>query len=330
MAVTIVERTVAEFMRTEKLDAYEKEVKWKIMDEEKEPSYSLLGTNNWKHQVVTKGWRVTPAQMQLRRKLMKLCCYAKVMKKMFSDKEPLITFRTWPPATEKALRELTSLRDYGNKGTIGIGTRPRTWAEIVRDNTTEPTSDAATQGEPEVITERKPQRQYEMLGERNKRQQLHALWMEFAYSERHKVYWFDRMTTMGKDRCVCRKSRIGYPHWPPTSTDETTAQFELCRNEDNMHGKNLVIRWWSFFNDIANIRPWKMSEPQQRYVDAERLIRENSKLVQKELERSTTVRKKRAKGWGCREYCEEVLKERRCSCLCHCEEHRDECPIHSY
>ena len=201
---------------------------------------------------------------------------------------------------------------------------------MVRDNAAEPISDTATQEIPEVETERKPQRQYEMLGERNKRQQLHALWMEFTYSERHKEYWFDRMTTMEKDRCGCRKSRIGYPHWPPTSNNEATAQFELCRDGNNMHGRNLVIRWWSFFNDIANIKPWRMSEPQQRYIDAERLIRENSELVQKELEKSVTVRKKRAKGWKCRDYCEKVLREKGCSCLCHCEEHRDECPIHSY
>ena len=137
------------------------------------------------------------------------------------------------------------------------------------------------------------------------------------------------MPQIGKGRCLCRKGGIGYPHWPPTSIEEATEQFELCRNDDNEHRRNLVIRWWSFFNDIANITPWEMSEPQQRYRDAERLIKGSSMVVQRELERSTTIRKKRAKGWRCQEYCEEVLREGRCSCICHCGEHRDECPIHS-
>ena len=72
-------------------------------------------------------------------------------------------------------------------------------------------------------------------------------------------------------------------------------------NDDNEHRRNLVLRWWEFFNEIANIKPWNMSERQDHYIVAERLIRENSEVVQKELEKSLT-HAKRPKGWRCNEY----------------------------
>jgi len=329
MAVTIVERTVEKFLSEEKIDTYDGKVKWKVANIRSE------GICDWKYQIVTKGWRVTPEQMQLRRKLMKRCCFARILKKMTDKKETLTEYREWSPETEKAICGLMKL-GHSENGIIRFGnqeftTRPRRWSEVVRDGTAAPMIDRTQrQGMPEVTDEISERQSEEMEGERNRKHELYALWIEFAYSERQTRNWFERMPTTGTNKCFCGKGSISYPHWPPTSIEEAREQFEMCQDERNEHRRNLVVQWWRFFNDIADITPWRMSEPQQRYINAEKIIRESSPIVQQELERSTTIRRrKRPKRWGCREYCERVLREKECSCVCHCEEHRDECPIHA-
>jgi hypothetical protein len=161
-----------------------------------------------------------------------------------------------------------------------------------------------------------------------RRRRLYGLWKEFVISSRIREGLYNKLPTIGEGRCRCGKARISYPHWPPTSTNEADAQFEYRIDEQNTHRRPLVINWWRHFNELANMKEWTASEPQQRYRDAEAIIREESPIVQQELERSTKVRK-RPKEWSCREYCEKVLEESRCECLCFCSEHHDECPTHS-
>ena len=60
--------------------------------------------------------------------------------------------------------------------------------------------------------------------------------------------------------------------------------------------KNLVVQWWRFFNEFTIMRPWTVSERQERYQDMERNIQEYCPLVRKEIERSTKT-KKWATGW---------------------------------
>src|ERR1700684_2684617 len=115
---------------------------------------------------------------------------------------------------------------------------------------------------------------------KDSRTELYGLWMEFAITERIKNGWYDKMPNLGEGRCQCRRGRISYPHWPPTSIEEATEQFELCQDDNNEHRRSLVIQWWNHFNGFANIVEWKASEKQQRYRDAEELIRESSVKVQ--------------------------------------------------
>jgi hypothetical protein len=155
---------------------------------------------------------------------------------------------------------------------------------------------------------------------------LQQLWKEFVLAVRVKLGWYEKLPKRG---CFCGKARISYPHWPPSSEEEAMKQFEYCMNNQNEHRRNLVLRWWEHFNEFANMQIWNVSECQGRYKEAADMIRMNSLIVQKELERSLSHRK-RPKGWSCEEYCEKVLTKKQVSCLCHCSEHRDVCPTHSY
>jgi len=153
--------------------------------------------------------------------------------------------------------------------------------------------------------------------------------MEFVLSTRIKNGYNDKLPKLQAEKCLCGKARISYPHWPPTSEEEALQQFEYIRNDHNAHRRNLVLRWWEHFNDLANMIPWTASERQSRYREAADLIKDSSEIVRRELERSLTFRK-RPRSWKCENYCEKVLRKKEVSCLCHCGEHRDECPTHSY
>jgi hypothetical protein len=136
------------------------------------------------------------------------------------------------------------------------------------------------------------------------------------------------MPDKNRGRCACRKASISYPHWPPTTKEEALQQFGYTMLDENEHRKNLVLRWWEHFNDFANMTPWNVSERQGRYREAAELIKEHSIIVQRELEKSLT-HEKRPKGWRCHEYCNKVIEKKEVSCLCHCGQHRDQCPIHA-
>jgi hypothetical protein len=60
-------------------------------------------------------------------------------------------------------------------------------------------------------------------------------------------------------------------------------------------------------------------------VDRDQIITDYDDSVTQMRELST-----RPKGWQCyQDYCEPTLRNRTCSCLCHCRHHQDKCPIHS-
>jgi hypothetical protein len=73
----------------------------------------------------------------------------------------------------------------------------------------------------------KPNKHKEIPRKRTRQKiDIFEAWMELVYSERIKNGLYDRLSRLGKDRCDCKKSQIGYPHWPPTSFEEAKAQFE--------------------------------------------------------------------------------------------------------
>jgi hypothetical protein len=251
-------------------------IEWRVI---KEPNPQ---TKDYEYRVITKGWKLSPEYQKQRQMLSRICVYARTMEKLYTEKRKSVNKREWTPTTMKAINGLIKLRRFDtlNREQHLVTIDEETDA-LPKEQCLERT---ITPSETAIENEQRPVRP--ISGQRNRKHELYALWMEFAYSERHKEKWFERMPTLGKKRCICGKSRIGYPHWPPTSIEEATEQFELCQNDYNEHRRNLVIKWWGFFNDIANITPWKVSEPQQRYIDAERNTRESSQLVQHDRRQS--------------------------------------------
>ena len=183
--------------------------------------------------------------------------------------------------------------------------------------------------ETELLAREQPPRTE--FDERNSMRELLVLWMKYVYYTRTQEGLYEELPKLGKGRCYCGKSRMSFPHWPPTSLSEAEVQLQMCFEERNTHRKYLAYCWWSFINNLANMDPWTVSEPQQRYRDGREEIRRRCPAVAEELSTVTKLRvPRRPRGWRCDDYCEITLRERRCSCLCHCEQHRDQCPIHSY
>jgi hypothetical protein len=193
---------------------------------------------------------------------------------------------------------------------------------------TETETPEATKGIVKTAREKSPKNQKKSTNEDQPKETvtLQQLWNEFVLATRVKSGWYEKLPKKG---CYCGKARISYPHWPPTSEEESMEQFSYCMNDYNDHRRNLVMRWWEHFNEFANMLTWNVSERQSYYQEAAEMIRLHSRIVQRELERSLT-HKRRPKGWSCEEYCDKVLTKKQVSCLCHCGEHRDCCPIHSY
>jgi hypothetical protein len=318
MAAATIDRVTSRLMREIRDSAYDQErrnmqheanqrrrpLSWKL---ERSPNQA----GSWEYKVVTRGWTIGPQEKKKRLILGRIGCYARTLERLFEKRE--ITKRKWnqPKWNERikeAIQGLIQLRSNEQSGMKQqAGPKPTTI---------------------ETNLEQRRQRTVKREDRSKRKQQLYGLWKEFVISSRIKEGLYSRLPTIEEGRCQCGRARISYPHWPPTSTNEADAQFEYCIDERNEHRRHLVIDWWRHFNDLANIREWTASEPQQRYRDAEAIIREESPIVQQELERSTRIRK-RPKGWSCREYCEKVLEANRCECLCFCSEHRDECPTYS-
>ncbi|KAN0079317.1 hypothetical protein V8E54_004531 [Elaphomyces granulatus] len=149
---------------------------------------------------------------------------------------------------------------------------------------------------------------------------LFETWMEFTYSERIKNGLYDRLPRLGRQRCNCGKSQIGYPHWPPTSFEEATAQFEYRLRDKNVHKKYLTHCWWAFCNNMAAQHPRNETEGQLIYrKQAEEIERRCPSLREELIQEEKPHR--RPKGWRCFEYCEPTLRKRNWSCLCFCEHH---------
>ena len=163
------------------------------------------------------------------------------------------------------------------------------------------------------------------INEANTTRELLKLWMEHDYSTWIQEGLYNQLPKLGRGRYHCGKSRMLFPYWPPTSLKEAEIQFRMCFEERIINRRNLAHCWWRVIN---NFNPWTVSEPQQRYKDGQEEIRQRCPAVAEEL-RTVMKLPRRPRGWRC-DYCELTLTERRCSCLCHCEQHRDQCPIHSY
>ena len=118
--------------------------------------------------------------------------------------------------------------------------------------------------------------------------------MKYVYYTRTQEGLYGQLPKLGKRRCLCGKSQLSFPHWPPTSQHEAEVQLQMCFEEGNRRRKYLANCWGSFINNIANMEPWIVSEPQQRYKDGREEILRRCPAVAEELHTPVT---KLPQGW---------------------------------
>jgi hypothetical protein len=264
-------------------------------------------TTSWNYEVVKGKWDVPESAKRIRKNIAARRCNRRSLENVVTRKEK--KDMKFNEELQRAVDELKELRIIEHEEQL-----PKTAIKAQRYM-------------PRISTEA-PERKMKGPNKDQPREaiDLRQLWKEFVLATRVKQGWYEKLPKKG---CFCGKARISYPHWPPTSEEEAEEQFNYCMNNYNEHRRNLVLRWWEHFNEFANMLTWNVSERQSYYKEAAEMIRSQSLIVQKELERSLTHRK-RPKSWSCENYCDKVLTEKQASCLCHCGEHRDECPVHSY
>jgi len=264
-------------------------------------------TISWEYKVVKGKWDVPKDAKEIRKAIAITGCNRRSFKKVLGNKD--MKDAKFDKDLQKTVNKLKELRVTEHKERL-------------------PEVPTRTQKQAPIVSTATPRRKIEEPHEEQLRDivDLRQLWKEFVLATRVKQGWYGKLPEKG---CSCGRARISYPHWPPTSEEESEEQFKYCMNDYNVHRRNLVLRWWEHFNEFVNMLTWDVSERQSYYKEAAELIRVNSVVVRKELERSLT-HKKRPKSWSCENYCDKVLTEKQVSCLCHCGEHRDNCPIHSY
>jgi hypothetical protein len=247
-----------------------------------EKEIQIVPENDWEYRVVKGRWNVPSKEQKERKAACVRQCHQKILGKVVKSRAANKK-QEFEKETELAIKELKELQ----------------LMEIRQDLPKREIDTKETRRAPRDIEKE----YYE------KESKLQKLWMEFVLSTRIKQGWNDELPKLNVEGCLCGKSRIGYPHWPPTSKEEALQQFRYSMNKDNVHRRNLVMRWWEYFNDLAHMTPWTASKWQGRYMEAAELIKENSEIVQRELERSLTHRK-RPKEWSCENYCDKVLKKK--------------------
>ena len=88
MAVTVIQNVVNEFMkrvaRDEENTLIKKEVQrkvvWKVIRETNQ-------AYGWEYRVITRGWKVSPRQIAQRRTLARMCCYVRILERIFNEED---------------------------------------------------------------------------------------------------------------------------------------------------------------------------------------------------------------------------------------------------
>ena len=114
--------------------------------------------------------------------------------------------------------------------------------------------------------------------------------------------------------CDCGKSRMSYPHWPPTTYEEGMDQLRCLLGQS--HRLYLAHCW------VSRLRQQSAAE----YTIA--LVQENCPTVKSSHSDGGSRPKAPHQKANCETTCKPVLRENTCHCLCRCGRHREECPVH--
>ena len=117
--------------------------------------------------------------------------------------------------------------------------------------------------------------------------------------------------------CLCNKGSISYPHWPPSSYEESIDQLFIFLLHPRPSRPTLAFCWLSFIQKDP-----KDSENMLSLAQRSCPIFSLSWPSKEPKQMSTWQRD------DCANFCESVLEEGTCYCLCCCPYHREECPAH--
>jgi hypothetical protein len=124
-----------------------------------------------------------------------------------------------------------------------------------------------------------------------------------------------------KRSCFCNKSSISYPHWPPSSYEESIDQLFILLLYPRPSRPTLAFCWLSFLQKDL-VKPVKDNESMLSLVQNSCPIFSSSWSSEEPTQKSTWRRD------DCADFCQSVLEEGTCYCLCCCPYHREECPAH--
>jgi hypothetical protein len=153
-------------------------------------------------------------------------------------------------------------------------------------------------------------------------------WEEFVYSERIRKGIYGKMPSLTGVECRCGKGRMTFPHWPPTSRNESSALLDNCLKTDNTHRRYLAYCWWVFAHSMATMTDWPSRSNQEPYTKLANSIRSNCPEVTRELKTDRRIARRHV-DWTCERTCHVYLAKRD-GCTCFCGRHREECPTHQY
>ncbi|KAN0074352.1 hypothetical protein V8E54_008289 [Elaphomyces granulatus] len=172
--------------------------------------------------------------------------------------------------------------------------------------------------------------QLEELERDDKKIILRDSWLEFVTFE---------MSALGlthglprrrfRTRTCCHRSRINYPHWPPSSEEEAFDQLDCLLDEPKTapHRMYLAECWLAFL--YRNLAAGSNVSATIKLVEqgCPIILSGKPSLLGNKGSRRRVGRWERK---SCEDICEPVLLKNKPFCLCCCPEHREDCPVHRY
>ena|ERR1700744_3234122 len=155
---------------------------------------------------------------------------------------------------------------------------------------------------------------------------LRKSWLSFVRHELKQLRMSSRLPS--SSACFCGKSWISYPHWPPSTYEESVEQFRSLLFSPRPHRPSLASCWLSFLSRTE----WAQRQRNSACDDHSsmvQLLRENCPILSSDQDSPTQTRKWQRE--DCDRFCQTVLRDKSSSyCLCPCYLHRDICPAHRF
>ena len=115
-------------------------------------------------------------------------------------------------------------------------------------------------------------------------------WLDFVYSARIERGMYGHLQLRQNQSCACGLSCASYPHWPPTTLQESFDQLVYLQDKHNRHRRYLAHQWWTFTRSSASTRPRHLENTFDRDADA-RDIRELCPCIDLGLETDLSLTK---------------------------------------